>query len=193
MQTLSPPASTDAGSGPSSCPTLPDDPGPRRQRRARAMRRAFLTLLALFVLVGLTGYLGVREQRVFAAEEGWTMEVRTAHMTRAGLAVPMEWHITKAGGFGPAEAEPTVVLRVTHRYLDLYDENSVDPEPSKSWSDGEFLYFEFDAPPNSQAMHVSVDTRTGSSVQLTRMRGESAIMLDDRPLAGVRFQTWVMP
>lgn len=152
-----------------------------------------MTLLAVFLAAGLLGVWGVRDESVFASEEGWTLDLDYAASTRAGLAVPLHWEITKAGGFGPEEAEPKVVIRMTQDYFELFDENGMDPEPSSSWSDGEFVYWEFDAPPDGTTMHVTADTRTGSGVQLVHKKAESAIVVDDRPLATVRLATWVMP
>lgn len=176
-----------------SCPTLPDESAPRRQRRARFFRRLYLTLLAAFVLAGLLGVWGVRGRSGFASEEGWTVKVNYASVTRAGLAVPMKWEITKAGGFGPEEAEPKVVIRITQDYFELFDENGVDPEPSTSWSDGEYVYWEFDAPPDEDTMHITFDTRTGSGVQLLQQKAETSIVVDDRNLAVIKLTTWVMP
>lgn len=181
------------GSSPASCPTLPDDPGLKKQRRARWLRRLYMSLLAAFVIAGLFGFWGVRQRSGFASEEGWTLDVHYAAVTRAGLAVPMKWEITKAGGFGPEEAEPKVVIRITQDYFELFDENGVDPEPSTSWSDGEFVYWEFDAPPDQDKMHITFDTRTGSGVQLLRKKAETSLVVDDRYLAVVRLKTWVMP
>lgn len=192
MQTMPPQAPPPAAHRPS-IPTAPDGIGIKRQRRVRLARRVFLVALALFVLAGLAGLLGVRQGSVFNSSEGWTLEVKYAKVTRAGLAVPMEWRITKAGGFGAEEEAPKVVVRITQDYFDLFDENGFDPEPSTAWSDGEFLYWEFNAPPDHDVMTISVDTRTGSSVQMTSKTAESSIVFDDRHLAAVTFKTWVMP
>ena len=176
-----------ATSGGSTAPP-PVDLG--RLRRARWVRRLFLTLLALFIVGGAVGLWGVREQTTKAAAQGWSLEVTSARITRAGLAVPLEWTISRTSGFSEGE---TVVLRVTDDYFDLLDENSVDPTPSKEWTDGEFVYWEFDTPHEGDTMTVSLDTRTGSSVQLRSTQAETAVVVEGEPVVTVRFSTWVMP
>lgn len=177
------------GETPGGVQTLPDAPSLERQRRARLLRRVFLTLLALFVLAAFTGVWGVRSSRASASEEGWTLKVHFARTTRAGLAVPLTWDVAKEGGF----PEDKVVVRITQNYFALFDENGIDPEPSSSWSDGEYVYWEFDAEPGGEVMHITADTRTGSGVQLTQKHAESAVFVDDRALATVKLKTLVLP
>lgn len=186
MTTVSPSAPTrhTQRQGPS---TLPDEVPIQRLRRARLIRRLFLTLLAAFVLCGMLGLFGVRRATSTAANGEWTIKAAYPSVTRAGLAVPMEFEVTKQGGF-----DDTVVMRMTSDYFDLYDQNGFDPQPSRQWSDDEFIYWEFDAPPDGEAMTISVDTRTGSSVQLTKKTAEVSVLVDGSPVVTADLKTWVM-
>lgn len=154
------------------------------------LRRLYVSALALLLLVALSSFLGVRQRSTSAAAEGWSLNLTYPAITRAGLAVPLSWEIRHEGGF-PEDGK--VVMRMTDDYFDLFDENGFDPQPSSEWSDGTYIYWEFDAPPQGDVMRVGSDTRTGSSVQLTRKKGEASIMVDDEPVLTVAIQTWVMP
>jgi hypothetical protein len=170
--------------------TVPEDVDVRRLRRARALRRLFVLALTVTVVAGLAGAFGVRSQTNTASAGEWTLEVRYPRTTRAGLAVPLAWKITKEGGWDEGE---TVVMRMRDEYMDLLDENGFSPTPSSEWSDEEYVYWEFDAPPDSDVMRVSTDTRTGSSVQLVSKTADASVMEDDEPVVTVKFTTWVAP
>jgi len=167
--------------------TEPGDVDERRLKRGRLGRRAFLSVLTLFVLCGLLGLFGVRERQATVTDGEWTVTATYPGVTRAGLAVPLEFQITRQGGF-----DETVVVRMTSDYFDLFDENSFEPTPSKEWTDDEYVYWEFDAPPDSQTMVIGTDTRTGSSVQLTQKKAELSVMVDGEPAVTVGLKTWVM-
>ncbi|MGQ0519530.1 MAG: hypothetical protein ACT4PX_00080 [Actinomycetota bacterium] len=156
-------------------------------RRARMARRAFLTFVAVFVALGAVGVFGVRTGTARSSGGGYTVEVRYPEVARPGLSVPWSVTVHRRGGFdGP------ITLASTASYFDLFDENSLDPDPSSSTSDGERVLWEFETPDAGDTVEVSLDTRMGPNVQWGA-RGETAVLVDGEPVASVAYRTWVMP
>jgi len=167
--------------------TIPPQPPLRCARRARAGRRAFVTVLCVFLLAGVLGMLGVRTATVRAEGGGYELEVRYARVTRPGLAVPWSVTIRHPGGFdGP------VTLSTTSSYFDLLDENAFEPEPESVTTDGERVSWEFAPPGQGDTMEVSLDTRTGPNVQWGA-EAVTAVLEDGRPVVEAEYRTWVLP
>ena len=167
--------------------TRPSWDGPQAARRGRVARRVLLTLFATFLLLGAAGVLGVRSGAVTNSDGGYELRVDYAKVTRAGHSVPFKITVRKAGGFG----DDPVELRITADYFDLFDENSTDPDASKSTSDDRYVYLEFD-PPKGEVFVMRTDTRTGPN----RQRGKSAsvaVIVGDEPAVEVSLRTRVMP
>ncbi|MBA2313069.1 MAG: hypothetical protein H0V97_09765 [Actinobacteria bacterium] len=64
------------------------EPNLQRLRGERVGRRVVLSVLALFVLAGAAGLLGVRSRTVSASANGYDLSVTYATMTRSGLSTP---------------------------------------------------------------------------------------------------------
>lgn len=167
--------------------TTPDWYGISRVRRGRLARRALLCVFAVFLVLGATGFLGVRTGRVSAVAEGYELHVEYPRITRAGHAVPLAVEVRKDGGFGD---EP-VVIAMRAGYFSLFDENGMLPGPSAETADGQNVIWEFDPPPG-EVLRVRFDTRTGPNRQ-TKESGTAAVLVDDRPVVRVAFTSWVMP
>jgi hypothetical protein len=167
--------------------TLPAEVPISRAKRARASRRVFVAVLVAFLLAGLLGLLGVKTATTRAAGGGYELEVRYAKVARPGLSVPWAVTIRHPGGFdGP------VTLATTSTYFDLFDENSFDPDPDASYSDGERMIWEFEPPAEGDTMEVSLDTRVGPNVQLGT-GATTEIIEDGRPVVTVDYRTWILP
>lgn len=167
-------------------PTSPEPASVSRLRHARALRRAALAVLAVFVLLGLTGLLGVRSSTVVARGEGYELTVTYGSVTRAGLATPFSVEVRRPGGFaGP------VVIAVSSSYLEIFDENGLDPDPSEATATRDQVEWTFDAP-SGDVLGVSFDARVEPGVQWGR-EGFAAVLVDGRPVARSSFRTWVMP
>src|SRR5439155_26835948 len=112
--------------------TVPDDSGLRIRRRGRGLRRLFTLVIVALLVFALVGLLGVRTTTISAAGGGYRLQLHYAKVVRPGLAVPWELRVTSAGGFdGP------VTLATKSSYLDIYDENSLDPDPVHATQDGD--------------------------------------------------------
>ena len=167
--------------------TDPDWRGLPAVRRARLIRRLLLAVFGTVLLLGATGWLGVRSGEVAASGGGYDLAVSYPRLTRAGHAVPLWVEVTKAGGFG----KDPVMLRMTTDYFTLFDENGVQPAPSAETATGEDLVWEFDPPPGD-TLRVYFDTRTGPNRQRGE-RAEVAVLVEDAPVVSVTFRTWVLP
>ena len=134
--------------------TLEEARDERAVRRARNYRRAGLTALALVVLAGLTGILGIRSATVTSRSDGYVLSVTHAQTTRAGIAVPFHIRVVHRGGF-----DRPVQVAVSAQLLERFDFQNFYPNPSKETSSGRYVHYEFDPPPGD-ILEVSLDART---------------------------------
>jgi hypothetical protein len=156
-------------------------------RRSRTKRRFLIAAVALAVGLGVVGVLGVRTGVTRASGGGYDLEVRYASITRPGLATVLDIQVRHPGGFdGP------VTVAVDSAYLDLFDENSVDPDPSEATSDDRWVIWTF-APPPGDVLAVSFDARIEPGVQLAGGRGAVEVREGGRAVATARFTTLVLP
>ena len=168
-------------------PTVPDDLSLDRARRGRVARRVFVAGLCVFLALGAAGVLGVRSATVRTTGGGYELEVEYARVARPGLAAPWSVVVRKPGGFtGP------VTIASDDRYFDVFDENSLDPDPESASSDGERIIWEFAPPEEGDTMTISLDTRIGPNVQWGR-RGTTSVLEGGQPVATVSYRTIVLP
>ena len=167
-------------------PTAPEEPDLLRSRRARTARRVFMTLLFAFLAVGLTGRLGVHSRTTTVQGGGYELTVTYAQSSRAGLATPWSLEIRHPGGFdGP------VTVSASSKYMDLFDENGFDPQPSKATATADEVIWEFD-PPDGDTLGVSLDGRIEPGVQWGR-EGETSVLVGGKPVVTAKYKTWVLP
>jgi hypothetical protein len=161
----------------------------RRARRDRMARRVMVALLVAVVVLAVTGYLGTRERTATAvAADGTELEVSYLQITRRGLSTPLTIRVRRPGMF----ASDPVVLRISAGYMDMWDQNGVQPEPSAERSEGESIVLEFDPPERSDTLRVDFDSRADPS--FGGSRAASIELLDGRsPLVGVDIETRVLP
>ena len=165
--------------------TAPDDDGHGAQRRGLVWRRVILASVTVFVVAGLLGLLGVRTTTVTASDGPVEASVRYARVGRGGVAVPYAITVTSAGGFsGPIE------ITVEQSYLDLFDQNGVDPGPDGTTSTGDAVTWTFERPPGDE-FTVTLDIRIGPSVQWGRT-GHTVVDAEGRHIE-LSHHTWVMP
>jgi hypothetical protein len=167
-------------------PTAPTDNDLLRIRRARRMRRVFMSLVAVFLLLGLSGSLGVRSRTMTVRGGGYQLTVTYGQVSRPGLPTPWSFEVHHPGGFdGP------ITISTTSKYLDMFDENGFDPNAAKVTATPEAVIWEFDPPPGD-TLAVSLDARIEPSVQWGRP-GETSILEGGRPVVRARYHTWVLP
>ncbi len=167
-------------------PTAPEEPDLSQSRRARAARRLFMVILFAFLAVGVSGGLGVRTGTVTEQGGGYELKVTYGQVSRPGLATPWSLEIRRPGGFdGP------VTVSTNTRYLDLFDENGFQPEPSKTTATADTVIWEFE-PPAGDTLGVSLDGRIEPGVQWGRS-GETSVLVDGKPVVTARYKTWILP
>jgi hypothetical protein len=145
-----------------------------------------LACLFVFLGAGAVGVFGVRTRTVTATGGGYELTVTYAAVTRPGLATPWAVEVRRQGGFdGP------VTIAASAAYLEMFDENGLDPDPSASTADPDFVEWEFD-PPNGDTLAVSFDARLEPARQWGRS-GTVKVLVDDAAVTTASFRTWVMP
>jgi hypothetical protein len=168
-------------------PTVPEDAaGPSEQRRHRIERRVGLALVFVVLALGAANLLGVRAATVSKSGGGFELSVEYASVSRPGLATPWTVRVRRPGGFdGP------VVLATTSRYLELLDENGLDPDPQRATATGDMTVWEFEPPPGEE-LTVAFDGRLEPAFHTGRS-GETSILVDGEPAVSVSYRTVVMP
>lgn len=150
-------------------------------------RRVVRGGLALLVLAGLTGFLGVHTTTAHAAGDGYGLSLRYATIARAGLDVPWEVTVTHDGGFGD-----TITLAVTGDYFDIYETQGFTPDASKAVRNGSTLYLTFDAP-GDDTFVVSYDAYIQPSSQQGRSGTLGVVDPDGRTVTQLDFRTRLLP
>lgn len=153
------------------------------------LRTMSLSLLGALALTGLLGFLGVRSTTAVASENGFTIEVTHASVTRPGLATPFDLRITTDDG-SPLPA--AVTTRIGSSYLAMFDENGLDPQPSSSFQSDEWTWWTFEVPEGAGILEVSFDARLEPAVQWGQ-ESSAAVEVDDEQVVAVDFETWVLP
>lgn len=160
----------------------------RAVRRARDLRRVGLAVIGLVLLLGLSGFLGIRSSTVAArSPDGWSLRVKHAQVTRAGIAVPFHVTVRHAGGFsGP------VTLALSSSLTERFDFQNFYPNPAKETATGSRLLYEFDPPPGD-TLRINLDARTSPDQNGSTEVYRSAVLVDGRVVTSVRFRMWVVP
>jgi hypothetical protein len=157
-----------------------------RLRRARAMRRAILALLALFILAGGMRLLGGRSSVVDAAGGGYELRLTYAPTARPGGDAEWSLEVRRPGGF----AGPVEVATATS-YLELFEQTRVWPQPRTSTADGERTIWTFD-PPGADTLLVRIEGEFGQ--QSTGVHeGATSVPASARSGAEVRYRSRVLP
>jgi hypothetical protein len=167
-------------------PTAPEETRLLVSLRARTLRRIFLSLLVVFLVLGATGFLGVRTRQVTARGGGYELTVTYGQVSRPGLATPFGIEVRHPGGF-----EGPVTVSSGSSYLSMLDENGLDPDPSSVTATADEVIWQFDPPPGD-VLSVSLDARIEPGVQWGRW-GETSVLEDGHPVVTARYHTWIMP
>ncbi len=160
--------------------------GPITTLAARLRREA--SVIGLLLLLGISGFLGIRSSTVTArSPDGWTLRVEHAQVTRAGIAVPFHVTVQHVGGFsGP------VTLALSNSLPERFDFQNFYPNPGKETATASRLLYEFDPPPGN-TLRISLDARTAPDQNGSTEVYHTAVLVDGQVVASVRFRMWVMP
>jgi len=150
-------------------------------------RRVVLVLLVVFVLVGLSGFLGVHSTTAEAEEDGFHVSVRYASVARSGLDVPWEVTVTSTDGFAD-----TITLAVTGDYFDIFESQGFFPEPSTSVRNGETWFLTFDSP-GGDTFVLSYDAYIQPASQRGRDGTVGVVTSAGKTVAVAEFRTRLLP
>lgn len=89
----------------------------------------------------------------------------------------MVLEVRRAGGF-----EGPVTIASTSLYFEAFDENGLDPDPSKATSDSERVIWQFDTPEKGDTFTVSFDARIEPGQQLKRVAATTAVLEGGAPV-----------
>jgi hypothetical protein len=167
--------------------------GDRLVRNRRRLYR--LTTLVLVVVLagalvdaaGIYPTYGVDTRHATASAGGYELEVRYGAVTRPALATPFDIEVRRPGGFdGP------VTVAVSSEYLSIWDENGLDPSPSKETASPGVLEWEFD-PPRGDALAISFDARIEPAAQQGKPGMVAVLDPEGATLVSVSFRTRLRP
>lgn len=153
------------------------------------LRRIVIGGIVVILAAASLGWLGVRTSVVSGTDNGYSVEVTHAAVTRAGLATPFSIVVTGDDG---AALPGVVTLRVTSDYLALFDDNGMEPLPVASYNDPDWTWWTFEIPAGARRLRVDLDGRLEPAVQLGQS-GVVAVEVDGEEQVSVDFRTWVAP
>ena len=146
-----------------------------------------MSLIGALVLAGLVGLLGVRSATVSGSGGGYTMSVRHAQVTRAGVAVPFHVRVTRSGGF-----DRPLTLSISEDMLERFDFQNWYPNPSKETTSGGMVLYEFEAPPGN-VFELDLDARTAPDQNGSTSVYRTMLVIDGQPMIDLSFRLSVAP
>jgi hypothetical protein len=167
--------------------TTQDITGVKRNRRGHIGRRIALSVVALVVAAGATGWLGVHAQTTSAGTQGYHLSITYPRVARAGLDVPWELRLTS-----PTAFDGDITIGISADYYDIFEFQGMHPEPSDETSDGKFIYLTFSPPKTGNVFTTAFDTYVQPGAQVGRHATTTA-EVDGVVVAEVSYTTWVMP
>lgn len=168
--------------------TIPDDPEPRWDRQEQRLRWVAYVLIGILVIGAALGLLGVRTSTVEASGGGLTLMVLHASITRPGLATPFSVTVMADDGTLPEE----ITVRLATHYLEMFDQNAVEPEPDRSTVDEESVRWTYEDLSDRGEMTVLLDARLEPAVQWGR-RTTVGLEVEGEEVVETHLMTWVLP
>jgi hypothetical protein len=166
--------------------TLSDIGATGENRRGVLGRRIALSVLAVIVAVGASGWLGVHAETVRSGSAGYTLSLTYPRVARSGLDVPWELRLTHPGGF-----KGSIVIAIPSNFFDIIEYQDFHPEASDETATGKFNYLTF-SPPPGDVFTLSLDTYIQPASQVGRS-GNVVAFVGKQPVAHVHFTTTLVP
>lgn len=169
--------------------TVDVEPDPSAGAGAIWARRAFLALLAVIVVAGALDFFGVRSRTstTHSGDGALTMSVHYAQVARAGLDVPFQVTLRRRHGF-----DGDVLLSISSSYLELFNRNAIDPDPTSATTTADATIWQFDAPPGDTLV-VAFDMQVQGGRHWGRSGTITALDEDGHALARTHIKTWLAP
>ncbi|WP_191280802.1 hypothetical protein [Nocardioides flavus (ex Wang et al. 2016)] len=154
------------------------------------------------LIVGAAGFdlLGPRTATTSANGGGYDLAVEFPQIARAGEPAPLNLTITSEDVY-----DQTVQVRFCGSYFKHLDFQSWYPNPSAETSDsafevssgaapdGDWVVYEFDAPPTGNTLRIALDARVAPGQLAGRDSCEVSVLEDDQPVVTATWTTWRMP
>lgn len=167
--------------------TTPPDVADETSRVDLVFQIVLYVIVAVLVLAGATGWIGVRTEVASAQAGGYTLEVGHARVTRGGLAAPLVINVSRPGGL-PDHLE----IEIATDYLGLFDLNGIWPLPVSTYAAQGITTWSFEVPAGTQSLTITYDGRIEPAIQGTRS-GMLSLVLNGQVIASVSLKTLVMP
>jgi hypothetical protein len=167
--------------------TLADVRQPHSAKRTHRGRFVALAFVAVIVVAGAAGLLGVHAGTVRVNSNGYKLTVVYPHVARAGLDVPWRVTVTHPGGFG----QDDVTIAVSSHYFDIMETQGWHPEPDQETTTPKYYYLSF-SPPPGDTLEVSYDTYIQPSAQLGR-HADVVLIVNNKEVARTSYRTWLVP
>ena len=151
------------------------------------IRRVVIVLVAVVVVLGLFGQLGVRKGHLSQTTGSISADVTYPSVARPGLAVPFRVAVT---GLDPSSGH-TIEIELSTTYADSFDFNNLTPQPETIDRTPTALTYEFlvDA---AAEFEMAFDTRVEPAVQSKRS-ADLTVTVDDQQIADFEFTTRIAP
>jgi hypothetical protein len=159
----------------------------RENRTAVFGRRLAVSLLALVVVVGATGFLGVKARTIRASGGGYAMTLTYPQIARPGLDIPWRLTVHHPGGFSG-----DITVAVSNRYWDIFEFQGLHPSPSDETATSDFVYLTFSPPQSGDSFSVSLDTYIQPSSQVGRS-ATTKLIVAGQTMAELHYKTWLVP
>lgn len=113
--------------------TIPLARSARWDRFDCVLRVVVFVTVAVVVVGAMFGFAGLTTSTIAAVDGNLAVQIEHATVSRPGLATPLSIEVRSNDG---RELPDRVTVELSRRYLDAFDENGLDPEPTDVSSDG---------------------------------------------------------
>jgi hypothetical protein len=143
---------------------MPAPPSAGWDRFDRLLRVIVFVAVGGVVIGAMSGLAGLSTTTTSAANGNILVLVEHAAVTRPGLATPLSIEVRT---IDRDELPGEVIVQLSRRYLDAFDENGLDPEPAAISSDGETEWWTFE-PAGQAVLAIDFDARLQPNIHSSR-------------------------
>jgi hypothetical protein len=151
-------------------------------------RRAGVGVLVLIIAAAAFDALGPRTGDTSAQGGGYALALEYPQIARAGEPAPLIVSITSEADFSDS-----VHLRFCGTYFQHLDFQAWYPSPSAETTEGDWIVYEFDPPPDGRTLRVALDARVAPGQLGGRDACEVSVLDQGEPVATATWTTWRMP
>ncbi|PZS34638.1 MAG: hypothetical protein DLM58_05420 [Pseudonocardiales bacterium] len=154
---------------------------------SRTGSRIGIVILAVVVLLGATGALGVHSRTSRHTSNGYTLSVTYAQVARSGLDAPWRVRVHRDGG-----VNSDITLAVTSDYFRMFETQGFYPTPDSTTNDGDYVYMGFTKLMPGRDFVLDYDAYIQPASQIGKS-GIVRLLVKGREMARTSFHTWLVP